>query len=253
MWELRTTHPLLKMRGVLGWWRWEGGGYWHLRRTFPLQWKQSNQLQHSKEFTSHPPCPTSPPPPPPLHYHIKAPSSEQVFSFKNGSEAESGRGRGQDRGSRSRPKTEFAFIPLWCASICARETECVYGCASSSLCLLARKHCRKSVEILKDYWLSLSQAAMKRSQFTFQRQTMGPTGGLSSSEMPKQVHSAVRRALCDRWPAEYRQSHRSLYLFAAIFTSSINLLLTYTYSLVCFSAQLTVQVLTDPLCSLLGD
>lgn len=143
MWELRTTHALLKIRGVLGWWRWEGGGYWHLRRTFPLQWKQSNQLQHSKEFTSHPPCPTSPPPPPPLHYHIKAPSSEQVFSFKNGSEAESGRGRGQDRGSRSRPKTEFAFIPLWCASICAREIECVCGCASSSLCLLARKHCRK--------------------------------------------------------------------------------------------------------------
>lgn len=82
---------------------------------------------------------------------------------------------------------------------------------------------------------------------------MGPTGGLSSSEMPKQVHSAVRRALCGRWPAEYRQSHRSLFLFGAIFTSSINLLLTYPYSLVCFSAQFTVQVLIDPLCSLQGD
>lgn len=64
-------------------------------------------------------------------------------------------------------------------------------------------------------------------------ETMGPTGCLSSSEIPKQVHSVVK-ALCGRWPAEYRPSQRSLYLMLDLFTSSMALILTQLYSLSAF-------------------
>lgn len=44
-------------------------------------------------------CPSSTLPQPPLHlhYHIKAPSSERDFSFKNGSKASGGREGGEDK------------------------------------------------------------------------------------------------------------------------------------------------------------
>lgn len=78
---------------------------------------------------------------------------------------------------------------------------------------------------------------------------MGPTGGLNGSEIPKQVHCAVR-ALCGRRPAEY--SHKTIYLTTGIFTLSMNLLLTNVF-FACFSVELTVQIVTDALSSLLGD
>lgn len=105
-----------------------------------------NNLTNCSTQRNSPPIPHAPPPL--LHHHhyitISKPRVQSKSSLSRmGARQRAGGGRGQDRGSRSRPKTEFAFIPLWCASICARETECVCGCASSSLCLLARKHCRK--------------------------------------------------------------------------------------------------------------
>lgn len=51
-----------------------------------------NDLTNCSTQRNSPPIPHAPPPPPPLHYHIKALSSEQVFSFKNGD-----RGKGEGR------------------------------------------------------------------------------------------------------------------------------------------------------------
>lgn len=63
-----------------------------------------NNLTNCSTQRNSPPIPhTPPPPPPPLHYHIKAASSEQVFSFKNGSEAERARG-GREGEERTRPR-----------------------------------------------------------------------------------------------------------------------------------------------------
>lgn len=70
--------------------------------------------------------------------------------------------------------------------------------------------------------------------------------------MPKQVHSAVKRALHGRWPAPYRQSERSLYLMVDSDTSRRSLLLAYHNILSVFLFGLLYECL-EPLSSLLED
>lgn len=169
-----------------------GGVNWHSHRTFPLQWKQSNQLNHSEEFTSLPPCPT------PFSTTITLPYQSPEFRasllFQEWKQSERRRGRGQDRSSTSRPKTEFAFISVWCGCgcVCKKEKKSVRFCAHTSACLLLKKYCRKLVQILMKHWLGLPHAAVKTSNFAFHRQTMVSMGSESSREILKQVHSAVR-------------------------------------------------------------
>lgn len=130
------------------------------REHFPYN---ENNLTNCSTQRNSPPIP-HPPPPAPLHYHIKAPSSEQVFSFKNGSEAQRGRGRGQDRGSKSRPKTELAFIPL---RACAFAWGAVCACqrVDRSECLLVEEKGKKILQKIcadtSEDWSGLPWAALK--------------------------------------------------------------------------------------------
>ncbi len=114
--------------------------------------KQSSQLQqYSEEFNAPPPL--FPNPPLHIHYHIKAPSSEQDFSFKNGSKASGGRRRrrGQDRSGRERPELQLAFIP---AVRCRREREWDRG-----------RHTETVENRCKDYWSALQSCAVEEAAF----------------------------------------------------------------------------------------
>lgn len=73
-----------------------------------------NNLTNCSTQRNSPPIPPHhhPPPPPPLYYHIKAPSSEQVFSFKNGSEQREGGGEDKTEAVGVDPRLSLLLSPV---------------------------------------------------------------------------------------------------------------------------------------------
>lgn len=140
-----NAHTVIKMGGVSEWWPWEGDtGI----STEHFLYNENNLTKCSTQRNS-PPIPHTPPPL--LHHHYITISKPRVQSKSSlsriGARHSKGGGRGQDWGSKSRPKTELAFIPVQCVRMCTRQSE--YGeHANTSACLLVRKYYRKSVEIL---------------------------------------------------------------------------------------------------------
>lgn len=115
---------------------WRGGGGWGVGGggtgicAEHFLYNENNLTNCSTQRNS-PPIPHNPPPF--LHHYITISKpgvqSKSSLSRMGARQTEGGReggGRGQDRGSKSRPKTELAFILFRCVRACVQERHSAY-------------------------------------------------------------------------------------------------------------------------------
>lgn len=142
-----------------------------------------NNLTNCSTQRNSPPIPHTPPPL--LHHHHYITISKPRVQSKSSLSRMGARhreGGGEDKteavGVDPRPSLLLSlFTVCVCVYVCKEKRVCMWVCQHKCM-FVSKKYCRKSVEILEDYWLGILQAVLKRSQFTFQRHIMGPAGGL---------------------------------------------------------------------------
>lgn len=198
MWSLGTTQVLfVKLKGV-GWGVVGGGGSGISAEHFLYN---ENNLTNCSTRRNSPPIPHSPPPPSSSQHHYITISKPWVQSKSSLSrmEARHREGGGEDKTEAEGVDPRLGLL-LSSFNVRTQLSVCVCGSTGTSACLLVEK----TAEILQDYWSGRVYTALDPIPIPVRHK--GPAGGLRSSrEMPKQVHTAVRRALCGRWPAEYNQ------------------------------------------------
>ena len=252
MWEPKKTQELLWNGVFWGWW----GGTGICAEHFLYN---ENNLTNCSTQRNSPPIPHTPHPlsTTTITLPYQSPEFRASLLFQ---EWELGRGR---EGERTRPRQARVdprpslLSSLFGVCVCAQERQSVYvGVPMQVHVCWQKKYCRKICGDTRGLLIGSSTGCTEEKSIHIPEAHNGACRGSDRvTEMPKQVHSAVSRALCGRWPAGSRQSQGALYLMVGIFTSTTDLLLTYSTAMPClfFSVQLTVQELTDPLSSLLGD